>query len=120
MAVVLWSSSAEEDLENILVYYSEQVSAALSESIYTRIRTQVARLKTFPNRTRPGRVDGTREYVIERLPLVVVVSVDGDTVHVLSVIHTARKSDKGNRSNKKRSDGRSLGGVLKNSGLAER
>jgi toxin ParE1/3/4 len=91
MAVVLWSSSAEQDLENILVYYFDEVSPALAESIYTRIRRQVAQLKTFPNRTRPGRVDGTREYVIERLPFVVVLSIDGDTVHVLSVIHTARK-----------------------------
>ena len=48
-------------------------------------------LKQFPEHVRPGRVVGTRECVIVRLPFVAVIQVQGDRVIVLNVLHTARK-----------------------------
>jgi toxin ParE1/3/4 len=90
MAVVLWTGRAERDLEGILEYALTEYGQRIAESIYLRIRTQVAGLKDFPARSRPGRVAGTREYVITRLPFIAVIELDGDTVHVLSLLHTAK------------------------------
>ena len=91
MLKVLWTEEAEQDLENILSYYLEQAGMRVAESIYTRVKKQVGMLDVFPERTRPGRAAGTREYIISRLPYIAVVDVGIDTVLVLNVIHTAKK-----------------------------
>ena len=91
MAVVLWTQRAEQDLEDILAYYIEEAGIRVAQSIYKRIRAHVETLKQFPERVRSGRVAGTRECVIPRLPFIAVIQVEGDKVVVLSMLHTARK-----------------------------
>ena len=91
MAVVHWTARAEQDLEDILAYYQNEAGAHVAQSIYVRIRSSVQSLQQFPERARIGRVAGTRECVIARLPFIVVIQAQEDYVHVLNVIHTARK-----------------------------
>ncbi len=88
---VRWTDEAELDLENILSYYLEHTGSHVAEAIYLRIKTQVGSLKMFPERCRSGRVPGTHEYVISRLPYIAVVDISTDTVSILNIIHTARK-----------------------------
>lgn len=88
---VRWTDEAERDLENILAYYLENADLRVAEAIYTRIKAHVGSLKMFPERCRPGRVPGTKEYVISRLPYIAVVDISADTVFILNVMHTARK-----------------------------
>lgn len=91
MFQVNWTEEAEQDLDNILLYYLDQAGLRVAEAVYNRIRDQVGQLETFPESTRVGRVQGTRECVISRLPYIAVIDVGHDTVTVLSVVHTARK-----------------------------
>ena len=91
MFKINWTEEAEQDLENILLYYLDQAGLRVAEAVYNRIRDQVGQLDTFPESTRVGRVPGTRECVISRLPYIAVIDVGHDTVTVLSVVHTARK-----------------------------
>ncbi len=91
MFKICWSEEAEQDLENILLYYLEQVGMRVAESVYGRIRNQVGALEKFPERSRAGRVSGTREYVISQLPYIAVIEVAKDAVIVLNIIHTAKK-----------------------------
>lgn len=91
MFKVEWTSQAEADLENILLYYLEQAGERVAESVYNQIKLQVGSLKMFPQRCRPGRITDTKEYVISRLPYIAVVYISTDTVFVLNVMHTARK-----------------------------
>lgn len=91
MFQVNWTEEAEQDLDNILLYYLDQAGLRVAEALYNRIRDQVGQLETFPESTRVGRVQGTRECVISRLPYIAVIDVGHDTVTVLSVVHTARK-----------------------------
>jgi plasmid stabilization system protein ParE len=91
MFKVRWTAEAEEDLEHIIFYYLENAGLRVAESIYAKIKEQVGSLRLFPERCRPGRVTGTREYVISRLPYIAIVDIDVDTVWILNVIHTARK-----------------------------
>lgn len=88
---VRWTDEAEADLENILTYYLEQAGLRVAEAVYTRIKAQVGALGMFPERCCLGRVPGTKEYVISRLPYVAVVEISADTVFILNIIHTARK-----------------------------
>jgi len=88
---VVWMDEAERDLECIIDYYLEKAGLRVAEDIYGRIKAQVASLKTFPHRCRPGQIAGTKEYIVSRLPYMVVVEITDDTVLILGVIHTSRK-----------------------------
>ena len=50
----------------------------------------VASLRTFRNRGRPGRVDGTREFVFAPLPFVAVYEVH-EEVYVPRILHGAQR-----------------------------
>lgn len=91
MSKVRWSEDAENDLENIVLYYLEQAGVRVAKSVYARIGMQVESLEQFPERARPGRVSGTREYIISKLPYIAVVDVVEDTVIVLNIVHMAKK-----------------------------
>ncbi len=88
---VVWSEKAEADLENVLAHYLDDAGSEVATMVYQRIREQVGSLKLFPERCRPGRVTGTREYVLTRLPYIAVVVVDDDHVTIVALVHTARK-----------------------------
>jgi len=40
---------------------------------------------------RPGRVDGTREFVVAGTPYIIPYRVRGETVELLAVMHGARR-----------------------------
>ena len=91
MTVVTWTQQAEQDLENILAHYLNEAGLQVAQSIFVRLHAQVQSLQQFSQRTRIGRVAGTRELIIPRLPYIVVIQVKADKVFVLNVVHTARK-----------------------------
>jgi plasmid stabilization system protein ParE len=91
MVSIYWTDEAEQDLESILDYYLENASFRVAELVYARIKEQVEGLVTFPERTRSGRVSGTREYVFNKLPYIAIVSIESDTVKVLNIVHSAKK-----------------------------
>ena len=86
-----WTEEDEKDFASILSYYLENASFRVAELVYARIKEQVETLKTFPERTRIGRVSGTREHVFHKLPYIAIVNIDNDTVSILNIVHSARK-----------------------------
>ena len=67
-----WTSAAADDLENIANYLFEKTpenAARLIRELYGAPST----LKSFPNRGRPGKREGTRELVMPSLPYVIVI-----------------------------------------------
>lgn len=84
-----WTSTAAEDLENIANYLFEKTpenAPRLIREIYDAPRA----LKSFPNRGRAGKKEGTRELVLPSLPYVIVYLVRGDTVHIVRVLHSSQ------------------------------
>jgi addiction module RelE/StbE family toxin len=59
--------------------------------VIERIRTAIRRLATSPAIGRPGRVEGTRELVITGTPYIVPYRVKGDTVQIITVLHSAQR-----------------------------
>jgi addiction module RelE/StbE family toxin len=84
-----WSIFAEADREAIFDYI-EADSPQAAITVDDRIREQTEGLMKFPELGRPGRVDGTRELVIQRTPYIAAYRIAGNTIRVLRVLHGAQ------------------------------
>ena len=86
---VQWTTDAADDLERICDYIAE-ASPDSARRIAQAVVEGIASLHALPNRGRPGRVEGTREFVFASLPFVAVYEVH-DEVHVLRILHGAQQ-----------------------------
>jgi plasmid stabilization system protein ParE len=59
--------------------------------IVERIRAAVTRLAPSPALGRPGRVLGTREFVISGTPYIVPYRVKGDIVQIITILRGAQR-----------------------------
>lgn len=84
-----WSPFALEDRGSIFDYI-EQESPRAAVTVDDRIRDQVAGLVKFPETGRPGRLEGTRELVINRTSYIAAYRILDDTVRILRVLHSAQ------------------------------
>jgi toxin ParE1/3/4 len=85
-----WARPAVAHLREIGEHIQRDNPRAASR-VVQNIREQVAILARHPEIGRPGRIEGTRELVIPRLPYVVVYRLRGDIVEVVAVVHTSRR-----------------------------
>lgn len=86
---VVWLEGAVADLEEIFEYIAARNPSAaprVAETLYD----SAARLAAHPRLGRRGRIDGTRELVVPRLPFIIVYRVLEQSVEVLRVIHGSR------------------------------
>ena len=86
---VLWLEGALADLSGILEYIAERNPAA-APRVAAALRHAATRLGTHPRVGRRGRVAGTRELVVPRLPLIIAYRVRPDRIEVVRVIHGRR------------------------------
>jgi toxin ParE1/3/4 len=84
-----WSAFALADRDAIFDYV-EAESPRAAIVIDDRIRRHVGQLRQFPESGRPGRIEGTRELVIDRTPYIAAYQILGDKVRILRVLHGAR------------------------------
>jgi plasmid stabilization system protein ParE len=90
---VLWSRHALDELKKIIAYIARDNPRAARE-VATIIRKAGDRLGSFAT-GRPGRVSGTYERSVRRLPYIVAYALQplpegGEAVVILHVIHTSR------------------------------
>lgn len=82
-----WTEPATQDVET-LVAFILQDDPDTAENVARRIFQTAEQLAALPGLGRPGRVEGTRELLVSRLPYVLVYSDAGNSVRVLRVLHT--------------------------------
>jgi toxin ParE1/3/4 len=87
---IRWSPEAAAEFTAI-IQYIRQDNADAALRVARTIYQTIAQLKTFPNRGRPGRVDGTRELVFPPLPFVVVYRVKESAVEIVRLLHGAQR-----------------------------
>ena len=90
MRDVQWSDYALDDLEEQVLYIGKDDPAA-ARRVMKRIRETGNKLSDFAT-GHPGRVAGTYEKSVPRLPhiLTYALSGDGTVLTILRVIHTSR------------------------------
>ncbi len=86
-----WSAHAVADLKHISEYIEADRSLELANLISRTIYDTIQTLTAMPNCGRTGRLSGTRELLVQRLPYVVVYRVQSDRVQVLNVVHAAQR-----------------------------
>jgi len=86
---VHWSAPSLSDLEGISNYIEAATSLQAANRITRTIYESVQSLKILPNRGRPGRLVGTRESLVPRLPHIIVYRVLPDRVAI--VLHGAQR-----------------------------
>ncbi len=91
--LVRWSVRARDDLASILSYIAADNPSAAAR-VVERIGVTAAGLVDFPT-GRAGRVMGTYEKIVPKLPYIIAYQIlsqpDGvETINILHIIHTAR------------------------------
>jgi plasmid stabilization system protein ParE len=94
MYKIIYETTALDDLEEIVFYYVEQGGLNLADNINNRIHAHIKRLENMPFRSLQSQnILGAREFLIEKLPYRAYFLVDDEKeeIHVLNIVHTARK-----------------------------
>ena len=86
-----WTRLAESDLEAIGDYIGQDSPAAAARVVLELLDQAETVLSRNPAIGRPGRVLGTREFVIAGLPYVIAYRVREKDLEVLRVLHTSRR-----------------------------
>ena len=88
-----WTEPAAQDLDKIEEYISRENSPAVAIEIVLKvIETVEMVLPTHPRAGRMGRVTGTREFVIEGVPFVVIYrQIGSDQLQIIRVLHDAQQ-----------------------------
>ncbi len=84
-----WSQFAQSDREAIFDYI-EADSPQAAITVDDRIRQQIEELMKFPKIGRTGRINGTRELIIQRTPYIAIYRIARNTIHILRVLHGAQ------------------------------
>lgn len=84
-----WGAFALADREALfdwIVRESPRAAAIVDERIETAVETFLA----LPDRGRPGRIAGTREFLIAGTSCIAAYRISGDTIRVLRILHMAQ------------------------------
>ena len=86
---VIWTESAENDLDIIISYIADDtIEAALS--LDNLLRSTAKELAQFPLIGRSGRASETRELVVHPNYILIYVAAV-DTIQIISVLHSAQQ-----------------------------
>lgn len=87
---IIWTKTALEDLEGIEHYIFADNPFAAQETV-TKILETKDMLHAHPELGKPGRVFGTRELQVPRLPYIIVYAQQGQRIEIWRVIHIKMK-----------------------------
>ncbi len=87
--LVIWTPEAEQDRADIWDYIAADNPGA-AVRMDERFSEAAARLAVHPKMGKTGKIPGTRELVPHE-SYRLVYEIDGDTVWVLALVHTARQ-----------------------------
>ena len=86
-----WSEPAVRDFINISDFILEQNGHEAARRIALRIHEGLDSLLVFPGKGRPGRKQGTREFMISGLPWIAVYRVNQDVIEIARILHGAQR-----------------------------
>lgn len=87
---IRYTPNARDCIAKIRDYIAHENPQA-ARHVVTRIRQQTLTLSDYPYAGRPGRVEGTRELIVNSYPYIVAYRVEIDEVQILAVVHASRR-----------------------------
>jgi len=87
---LLWTERALAEIDAIFTYIAAD-SPPAAERLAVLIEAKARLLLDQPNMGRPGRVDGTREFVVTGTPYILPYRVRNGRVEILAVLHASRQ-----------------------------
>ena len=86
-----WTRLADSDLDAIADYIGQDNPASAARVVLELLDQAETVLSRNPAIGRPGRVMGTREFVIAGLPYIIAYRVREKDLEILRVLHTSRR-----------------------------
>lgn len=84
--MIRWTRKAHEDLQAQLAFI-ERDNPLVVKNIAIQIRNAVESLESFPQLGREGRIEGTQELIIPKLPFICVYRDVEGQVEILRLLH---------------------------------
>ena len=84
---VVWKPNATAELVEYVVDYANRRDPLTAWRVFDEVQARAKRLADQPGIGRPGRVRGTREFVVTGTPFILVYRVQGAQVEILRVLH---------------------------------
>lgn len=89
---VQWEKSAQKDREVIFLYLNQEAGLQVASATDDRFVSMVSILKENPLvGIKAGKTEKQRKLVVPRFPFIIVYIADNNAVHILRILHTARK-----------------------------
>lgn len=88
--IVRWLRRALQNLDTEAAYIAQDSPQSAADFV-THLLSSAEMLTQHPQMGRPGRVPGTREFVVTRFPYILPYRVRDQNVEILRVFHTSRK-----------------------------
>jgi plasmid stabilization system protein ParE len=88
--IIRWTNDAEGDLSSIRYFIESDSLEASRKVVLSIIWHTEQHLALFPNSGKIGRVAGTREFLVPKLPYFVPYRVNGSTIEIIGVYHTSQ------------------------------
>jgi len=89
--LIKWSDAADNALAEILAYFISIAEEESGKSIVSQLIKSAGRLARYPLSGRPGRLQGTREIILRKLPYILVYRiVSPERVEIARALHTSR------------------------------
>ena len=86
---LFWTARALSEIDAIFAYVAAD-SPLAAERLAVLIEAKAQSLIDQPNMGRPGRVDGTREFVVTDTPYILPYRVRDGRVEILAALHASR------------------------------
>lgn len=87
---LLWTERALAEIDEAFAYVAADSPTAAAR-LALLIETKASLLIDQPSMGRPGRVDGTREFVMTGTPYILPYRVRDGRVEILAVLHASRQ-----------------------------
>jgi toxin ParE1/3/4 len=86
---IKWTSPARQDILEATKHALEDDSAKAAKLADTIFKA-VEQIALFPGSAPPGRIEGTRQLSLPKLPFVIIYKVGFTDLHILRILHTRR------------------------------
>lgn len=85
--MLLWTSLALSDLDNILKYFSEK-DEAITINLAKAFDKAISNIENFPEIGILGRKEKTRELFLSQYPYVIIYRINKNDIEIVRLLHT--------------------------------